>query len=178
MFESRMSSRHHNDHYYDSYDRSYANGSASGPSSRRRTYDYVKINPLLKKTQNKSKAKATGFSTAMGRRRPKGEWKQKRKEQEEQDIQALKSRKDAFSAEAIEAELNTFKKGTFVFDEKAETPTKKKEAKKAAIKINGDSKHSKFLLKRTSAKHPPPISLSPPSIFPVHVNVPTKSIII
>ena len=77
-----------------------------------------------------------------------------------QDIQTLKNRKDAYEAEAIEAELTTFKKGTFVFDEQAETPKKKEEKKEEATKLNGDAKHSKFLLKRTSKKHPPPQTLS------------------
>lgn len=144
-----MSSRYYNDHHYDSYH----NRSANGPApSRRRTYDYVKINPLLKK----AKAKSTGYSTALGRRKPKGEWKAKRREEadhEEQDIRTLKSRKDVFDAEAVEAELNTFKKGTFVFEANAEAP-KKKEAPKSMAKLNGDSKHSKFLLKRTNKKHP------------------------
>jgi len=149
-----MSSRYRNDHYYDN---SYANGSsASGSSSRRRTYDYVKINPLLKKSA-KAKPKTMGYSTALGRRKPKGEWKEKKKPREEQeDIAALKNRKDAFDAEAIEAELTTFKKGTFVFDEEAEKPKKKASEKEKESKLNGDSKHSKFLLKRTSNKHPPP----------------------
>lgn len=156
-----MSSRYYNDHHYDSYPRS-ANGSSS---SRRRTYDYVKINPLLKKAKAKAPApvKVTGYSTALGRKKPKGEWRAKQKEEEdderEKDIQALKNRKDAFEADAIEAELSTFKKGTFVFDAKAEAPKKKESRKSAAYpKLNGDSKHSKFHLKRTSKKHPPPIS--------------------
>merc|ERR1719242_1393664 len=90
----------------------------------------------------------------MGRRPPKGHWQPKGREEEERearDLKALKARKDAFVAEDIEAELNTFKKGTYMFDAKAEAP--KKAASPKSTKPNG---HSKFLLKRANRKHPPP----------------------
>merc|ERR1719242_2452979 len=90
----------------------------------------------------------------MGRRKPKGYWQPKGREEAERearDLKALKARKDAFVAEDIEAELNTFKKGTYMFDAKAEAP--KKAASPKSAKPNG---HSKFLLKRANQKHPPP----------------------
>jgi len=151
MFESRMSSRRHYNDHYDAYDRSYSNGSAY-PTRRRRTYprpDVVKINPLLK---NSAKYRAKMKAQSGSSRKANNQWVEKRAEHEEyqKDIRSLKNRKDALNAEDIEAELSTFKKGTFVFDAKAEAP--KRESVKSLEKGSGSNGHSKFLLKRTNSK--------------------------
>ena len=100
------------------------------------------------------------YSPTLGRKKPVGTWKAKKKEEEER-----KTRQGEYSAESIEQELAKYQKGTFYFQEELLTDDKTKSKRKkgkAKTSMNGHKssnnetadRFSKFGLLKTAEPAP------------------------
>ena len=89
------------------------------------------------------------YSPTLGRRRPVGTWKAKKKEEEQR-----KTQRGKFSQETIEEELNKYKKGVFMFDDESKKDINGTAKKAKRVQTSIDAQYSKYQLTKT--QKPPP----------------------